>query len=100
MRAITAEGEAIVLAAIVDCKAADVELLDAHKRLKAVKVGSIELPKSGEIRMLRDEGRRHVGRIASTMDVEVRHDVYSSSAPRTFGGHFGQTGGGNYAAHG
>ncbi len=79
----------------------DTKLNDAHGRLKALKVGSIDLPAHREIEMLRKEGRRYVGRMAAILGVEVRQDVYSSTKPRTFQGPFGlYGGGGNYGLHG
>jgi len=94
------EAEALVLAAIVSCKDIDTKLTDAHGRLKAMKVGSIDLPGDREIQTLRKEGRRHVGRIALTLGVEVRHDVFSSSRYRGFASFGGVSMGGNYVPHG
>ncbi len=86
-----------ILASLEDL---DAKLTDAHKRLKALKVGSIGLAGYGEIKSLRNEGRRHVGRLASILGVEVRQDVFSSSGPATFGGFFGMIQGGSYGLHG
>lgn len=65
----------------------DTELVDAHKRIKAAKLGSLELSQAGrrgdEIEVLRSEGRRFVGRLAATLGVEARQDVFSGSLPRT-----------------
>lgn len=53
----------------------DARLEDAHDRLQAAKVGSIELNPM-EIGALRSEGRRIVRRIASLMGVQVLADAY------------------------
>lgn len=62
----------------------DAKLLNAHNRLKAMKVGSIMLDAKVEIGMLRSEGRRFVGRLASTLGVEVRQDVFAGSGPSQY----------------
>jgi hypothetical protein len=91
-------GEPIgILALLADV---DAKLTDAHGRLKAMKVGSIDLPGKLEISTLRSEGRRHVSRMASMLGVEVRHDVYSASKWRGAAGYGGLVSGGNYASHG
>lgn len=61
-------------------------IVDAYGRLKALKVGSIDLPSHGEIGMLRSEGRRLGGQIAATLGVETRHDVWSGSGNKSFAG--------------
>lgn len=94
------EAETLVLAAVDSCKDIDTKLLDAHNRLKALKVGSIDLPGQLEVETLRREGRRHVSRIAATLGVEVRHDVFGSTKYRGFAGHGGIYGRGNYELHG
>lgn len=71
----------VILAALADVMA---KLTDAHSRLKALKVGSIELPGKIEIAMLRAEGRRHAGALAALHGVEVRHDVFGSGRYRYF----------------
>jgi hypothetical protein len=65
-------------------------ILDAHGRLKALKVGSIELSGPGEINMLRKEGQRLVGALCSLLGVESDGDVFmpgsgGSAAARNFG---------------
>ena len=79
----------------------------AYSRLKATQVGSITLPGSGEIQMLRSEGRRTSGALASLLGVGVRHNVWSATAPTDFAGYYGVGtwpggggGGGNYYPHG
>lgn len=67
----------------------DTKLADAHKRLKATKLGSIDLPGPGEIGMLRSEGRRFVGRLSSLLGVATRHDVFSGYGPTHYAGYDG-----------
>ena len=87
------ESQVITLLASV----ADIEtkLVAAHSRLKASKVGSIDLNPM-EIQMLRKEGKRFVGKIASILGVETRRDIFSSGPERTFASHGGRSGGSNY----
>ncbi len=60
---------------------------------KAQKVGNITLDPKLELGMLRSEGRRFVGRLATLLGVEVRHDVFSGYGPRHFAGYYGIYGG-------
>lgn len=94
------ESEALIIAALLKCEDIDTKLTDAHGRLKAMKVGSIDLPGHREVETLRNEGRRWVGRIASTLGVEVRQDVFSGALPSGFAGPGGLSSGGNYGMHG
>lgn len=94
------EGSVLVLAEVEKCKDIDAKLLDAHGRLKALKVGSIDLPGNREIETLEEQGRLSVGRIAQSLGVEVRHDVFGSSRPTAFASSDGMVGGGNYGLHG
>ncbi len=71
------------------------KLTDAHSRLKALKVGSIDLPKANEVMLLRAEGARHANSLAATMGVSVRHNIFGSSRYRSFATH-----GGGYFKHG
>lgn len=70
--------EAQLTALLVEVANIDTKLKAAYPRLQASKVGSIEL-NSGEIGMLRSEGRRFVGRMASVLGVDVRNDVFSGT---------------------
>lgn len=87
----TPETEALVTNAIggtppglLAClRSVDAELTAAHKRLKASKVGSIELNRN-EVAILREEGRRHVSRLCALLGVEQRADVFGSSVVRGF----------------
>lgn len=81
MNAIDAEAEANVRAQITKLDTLVTEIEGARPRLKAIKVGSIELPQGMEIGVLRSEGRRMVGQVAATLGVPVVHDVFSASAP-------------------
>lgn len=76
----------------------DVDIEAARPLLQAAKVGSIELQAVVQIGMLRSEGRRYVGRLAATLGVEVRQDVYSGRGPSGRAGTYGMmpgSGGGN-----
>jgi hypothetical protein len=94
------DSEALVITAIASCKTIDTNLVDAWKRLKAIKVGSIALPVRNEINTLRSEGRRFASRIASTLGVEIRADVFSGTSYRGYATYGGVRPGGNYAPQG
>ena len=73
----------------------------AYARLKALRVGSIELPGGGEIATLRSEGRRFSGQLASQLGIAIRHDVWGGTGPRQPAGPQGlQNTPGNYYQHG
>ena len=95
-----ADTETEVEAILADLATIETELADAHGRLKAMKVGSIDLPGHKEIQALRSEGRRHVGRLAATLGVEVRHDAFGAGRYRHFATRYGLIGGGNVMLHG
>lgn len=92
MSALDGQPESLVLvqAAVTACKDIDTKLIDAHGRLKAMKVGSIDLPGNREISSLRDEGRRWVGRLSATLGCPIMQDVFSGAAINPS----------NYAMHG
>lgn len=70
-------------------------------RIKALKVGSIDLPGPMEIGMLRSEGTRFVGQLGATLGVEVRHNFFRASPTRGFASWDGPTSGsGNEIKHG
>ncbi len=71
-------------------------IVAAYDRLKALKVGSIDLPSHGEIGMLRSEGRRLGGAVAAAFGVETRHDVWSGSGNKSFAGWNGLVGGNTF----
>jgi hypothetical protein len=54
----------------------DVTIPATYRRLKATKVGTIELDARAEIRMLRDEGRRLVNGICTLLGVTADGDVF------------------------
>lgn len=101
----SAENDADVTTQIVALLASlsdiDTKLVDAHKRIKVNKVGSIELPGQMELMSLRSEGRRFAGRLASILGVPIRNDVFSGVPPKNFQtlvgpfGGMGSSGGGN-----
>lgn len=71
----------VVISLLASLADVDAKLVDAHNRLKAKKVGSIELMEDKEVQMLRSEGRRFAGRLAAVLGVEIRHDVFSGMGP-------------------
>lgn len=74
---LTVEGEALVVDLLGKLAAIDDQLEQAPSRLKALKVGSIELSGFGEIEGLRAEGRRLVGRLGAMFGIyEPVADVY------------------------
>jgi hypothetical protein len=79
-----AEEEALVVAMLASLADIDTRLTAAYKRLKAAAVGKITLPGQLEVMTLRSEGRRFSGRLASTLGVAIRHDVWSGSGPSRF----------------
>lgn len=86
--------EAEVLADLTECIRIDAAIAAAESRLKATKVGPIDL-NQGEIGQLRNRGRTHVGRIATALGVEVREDAFGPDLPRFRAGPWGPHGGGN-----
>ena len=62
---------------LVSLKVIDAELISAHPRLKADNVGTLKLNRS-EMRQLRKEGTRLVGRLSGIMGVEVRGNPYAT----------------------
>jgi len=73
---------------LVSIKDVDAKLVNAHGRLKADNVGSIQLNRA-ELRQLRSEGKRLVGRLAGILGVEVRGDPFSSGSRRSRASAFG-----------
>lgn len=89
----------LIIASITAMDAMNTRIVTAYDRLKALKVGSIDLPGHAEIGMLRSEGRRLGGGVAATLGVETRHDVWSGTGNKSFAGHNGLEGG-NQIRHG
>jgi hypothetical protein len=83
---ISTESETIIVGLLADLAAVDAALVSARSRLKAHKVGSIEL-NDMELEQLRSEGRRFVARLASIFGIEPMQDIYSP------GGSGGSSGG-------
>lgn len=86
----------LIVANITALDAIGTKMTAAYDRLKALKVGSIDLPGAGEIGMLRSEGRRLGGQIAACLGVETRHDVWSGSGNKSFAGWNGLEGGNTF----
>ena len=83
------------LAAVGDI---DTKLRGSDSRLKASKVGSINL-NIKEQNQLRRQGRQFIGRMALVLGVEVREDYFGNGGVTSFAGHGGKYGGssgGNY----
>jgi hypothetical protein len=93
--AVEPEAEVLVEAALAALADIDTKLTDSHKRIKAQAVGSIILNDKDEVSILRSEGRRHVGRISSTLGVATRHDVFGGGTYTGFASFDGISGGGN-----
>lgn len=91
--------EAKIIAQLVELARIDAAIVACEARFKAAQVGSIKLTMGNELALLRSRGRQEVGRTASTMGVEARHDVFSGSLPRNRSTRWGQTGSG-YKAQG
>ena len=62
----------------------DTRITGAYGRLKAMKVGSIELPGHGELMALRSEGRRLTGRLSAKLGVPILADAWGSGGPSAF----------------
>ena len=76
------EHETQVIALLADIVAVKAQIIDSRKRLKGLKVGSIELDAfRHEMAALRWDGQRLTGEMASIMGVERRHDIFSSGSP-------------------
>ena len=87
------EHENQVIALLGDIVAIKDQIIDSRKRLKGLKVGSIELDAyRHEMAALRWDGQRLTGEMASIIGVERRHDIFSSGTPGRVGW-YGPTGG-------
>ncbi len=75
-----AEAQANVEVILTELDSIEVALKDARNRLKASKVGSIDLNKN-EVPFLRSEGRRWVGKLARRFGVRVMGDPFSAGLP-------------------
>jgi hypothetical protein len=77
---LSSDAETLVIATLANLAAVDAQLLTAHGRLKAMKVGSITLTGDGEVMALRSQGRLYVGRLAAMYGVQPLNDVYAEAA--------------------
>lgn len=75
---------AAVVALLVQAADLDTRLTAAYSRLKALRVGAIELPGHGELLGLRSEGRRVSGRLAQKLGVPILGDAWSGGGPGAF----------------
>jgi hypothetical protein len=86
----------LITAQLTAMDAIGTKITQAYDRLKALKVGSIDLPGHGEIGMLRSEGRRLGGQLAAALGVETRPDVWSGTGNKSFAGWNGLEGGNTF----
>jgi len=102
MNAIDTRVESLPLlrASLVETATIDGNIRDAKLRFQAEQVGSIKLQGVDELGLLRSLGRAEVGKIAVQLGVEVRHDYYSGTLPRSRATARGPRGGGNMAPRG
>ena len=92
--------EQLVRDLIAECQRIDAAITTAENRFKAAAVGSIKLTLGNELALLRSRGRQFTGRLSATLGVEVRHDVWSGTAPGHRATRWGAMGGGNYQRQG
>jgi hypothetical protein len=83
----------LIIANLTAMDAINTRIVGAYDRLKALKVGSIDLPGHQEIGLLRSEGRRLGGAVAAALGVPTRHDVWSGTGNKSFAGWDGLEGG-------
>jgi len=67
---------------LASCKDIDAKLLATDDELEVKKVGTIELVVAEKVALLRSNGRKFAGRLASLLSVQVRHDVFAGKGPR------------------
>lgn len=91
--------QVLVEAQLTECARVDGLLQSAEARIKASKVGPIEL-NAMELDQLRDKGRMAVGRMARIFGVEVRGDAFSPGLPTERATIFGLQGGDGYQLQG
>jgi hypothetical protein len=78
--------EAKVIALIAKAVAKEAQIEAATSRLKALKVGTIDLPGEREIMVLRDLGRQVSNQMASILGVGCKNDIWSGTLPDDFDG--------------
>ena len=98
------DGDAVtetqVVGHLTEAARVDAAIQAAESRLKASKVGTIEL-NAAEIDQLRDRGRQNIARMARAFGVEVRGDAYSGALPTDQASATGMyPGGGGYQLQG
>jgi hypothetical protein len=81
---------AVVTTLLVEIEAVETKLIDAHKRLKAVRVGTIGLdePRGSswrELTGLRWEGMRLTGKLSTILGVDRVNNVFSGGSTRQGG---------------
>jgi hypothetical protein len=86
----------LIIANITAMDAIAARMTAAYDRLKALKVGSIDLPGPGELGMLRSEGRRLGGAVAAALGVGTKHDIWSGAGNKNFAGWNGSEGGNTF----
>lgn len=62
-----------------------------YTRLKATQVGTLKLDGATEVAVIRSEGRRFAGQMASIFGVPIRHDAFGAFGPKTtqgWGGYY------------
>lgn len=92
--------EQLIRDLIAECQRIDTAIVNAENRFKAAAVGSIKLTLGNELALLRSRGRQFSGRMAATLGVEVRHDVWSGTTPSHRATRWGVYGAGNYQVQG
>lgn len=88
-----------VRAHLVELARIDTAITAAEARLKASKVGTIEL-NAVEIDQLRGRGRQFAGRLCRALGVEARGDAFDPSLPTNRQTATGMAGGGGYQMQG
>lgn len=91
--------QVLVEAQLTECARVDAALLAAESRIKADKVGPIEL-NAMELDKLRDKGRTAVARMARIFGVEVRGDAFGPGLPSERATIWGMQGGDGYQLQG
>lgn len=101
MNAVNDKAEELALCTALLTSLADIDtrITACYTRLKALKVGKIELPGAGELGALRSEGKRLSARLALTLGVAMRPGVWGGGGPSAFSSDDGPEGG-NYVKQG
>jgi hypothetical protein len=82
------------------CDQLEIDIIAAQRRLKAYKVGSLELPGGDEIDKLRDMGRQWTGQLGRLLGVAARGDAWGGSLSTSNATSDGLAGGGNELSFG